>query len=184
MASESLQGSAIATGERNMSEIGIFFGSTTGNTTDVAELIANELGDKSAEPVDIEKASPEDFDKYSVLILGIPTWNVGQMQDDWDKFLPQLAESNWAGKTVALFGCGDQEGYPDTFGDALYLLWEQIQPLGPRLIGQWPTEGYSFEDSKAVVDGKFIGLMTDAENQEGLTQERVQAWVQELVKSL
>lgn len=167
-----------------MGKIGIFYGSTSGNTTTAAEIIAAELGDQADEPIDIETASPDQLDEYSVLVLGIPTYNTGEMQTDWEAFAPQLAGKDWSGKKVALFGCGDQEGYPDTFGDALFLLWDQIAANGATLVGQWATDGYEFNESKAVIDGKFIGLMTDSESQEEMTEDRCKAWAQQLAQAI
>ena len=36
-------------------------------------------------------------------------------QDDWYDGVKTLKSAGLAGKTVALFGCGDSESYPDTF---------------------------------------------------------------------
>lgn len=160
--------------------IGIYFGSTTGNTGDVADLIYEELGGRASKPVDIEHLTPGDLLGHDTLLLGIPTWNVGEMQEDWESFGPGLARHDLKGKRIALFGCGDQDGYPDTFGDALGLLWDLLEPAGAKLVGRWSTDGYDFEASAGVRDGKFLGLMVDFENQEDMTRGRVQAWVRQL----
>ncbi|RMF69726.1 MAG: flavodoxin FldA, partial [Cyanobacteria bacterium J069] len=44
----------------------------------------------------------------------------------------------------------------------------------------WPTDGYDFNESKAVRDGKFVGLAIDEDNQSDLTTERIQSWVAQL----
>ena len=49
------------------------------------------------------------------------------------------------------------------------------------MIGYVPTEEYQFEASKAVRDGKFLGLRLDANNEDDLTEERVKAWTAQLV---
>ncbi|MDR1554766.1 MAG: flavodoxin, partial [Campylobacteraceae bacterium] len=41
-------------------------------------------------------------------------------------------------------------------------------------------EGYSFEESTAVVDGKFVGLIVDEDNQSDLTESRVEKWVESI----
>lgn len=43
-------------------------------------------------------------------------------------------------------------------------------------MGYWPTDGYDFNDSKAVRNGKFVGLAIDEDNQADLTESRVENW--------
>ena len=164
--------------------IGIFYGSTTGNTGDVAELVHKELGGAASEPVDIESTSASALAEFDVLLLGIPTWDTGNFQKDWESFAPEVGQLDLAGKKVGIFGCGDQDGYPDTFGDALGLLWETLQSTGAQLIGQWPTDGYEFNESKGVVDGKFVGVIVDFETQEDQTDERIKGWVAQIKSEL
>lgn len=41
------------------------------------------------------------------------------------------------------------------------ILEEKIWELGGTTVDCWPTDGYEFTDSKAVRDGKFVGLALD-----------------------
>lgn len=164
--------------------IGIVYGSTMGNTQRVAEQIKDLLGKHAADPVDVIDFNAKDIAKYDALLLGIPTWHVGEMQDDWVDAADRFNSPLLKGKKVALFGCGDQAGYPDTFGDALGLLWDIIEPAGPTLVGKWPTDGYSFDNSAGVRDGKFLGLMCDNDYQPELTDERVRQWVAQIKSEL
>ncbi len=47
-------------------------------------------------------------------------------------------------------------------------------------MGQWPTEGYDFDASKAVKNGQFVGLALDEDNQSELTESRITTWVAQL----
>lgn len=60
------------------------------------------------------------------------------------------------------------------------MLSEKISELGGTTVGYWSTDGYEFTDSKALRDGKFVGLALDEANQSDLTQERIKAWVAQL----
>lgn len=91
-----------------MAITGIFFGSDTGNTENIAKMIQKQLGKDVADVHDIAKSSKEDLEAYDILLLGIPTWYYGEAQCDWDDFFPTLEEIDFNGKLVALFGCGDQ----------------------------------------------------------------------------
>jgi len=165
-------------------KIGIIYGSTMGNTQDVAERIGSLLGDVAAEPIDVIDFEPASLADYDAVLLGIPTWHVGEMQDDWVDAAEKFNNPAIAGKKVAMFGCGDQAGYPDTFGDALGLLWDIIAPAGPELIGRWSTEGYNFDNSHGVREGKFLGLMCDNDYEPELTDERVEKWVEQVKSEL
>jgi flavodoxin I len=161
-----------------MAKIGIFYGSTDGNTERVVTQIQTLLG---GEPVavlhNVNSASADDMQPYSYLILACPTWEIGQLQEDWDSFIDELQDVDYTGKKVAYVGLGDADGYPDTFIDAPGIIHDRIKDKGITVVGQWPTEGYNFEASKGVVDGKFLGLVIDEENQKDLTAGRIEKWV-------
>jgi flavodoxin I len=161
-----------------MAKIGLFFGTQTGNTQTIAELIQKELGGSSVVDLnDISNTSTDDFAAYDCIIIGCPTWNIGELQADWEGFYEELDEINFQGKKVAYFGAGDQVGYSDNFQDAIGILEEKISALGGTTVGQWPTDGYEFNESKALKNGKFVGLAIDEDNQSNLTDSRVKAWV-------
>ncbi|NDJ25036.1 flavodoxin FldA [Nostoc sp. B(2019)] len=163
-----------------MSKIGLFYGTQTGRTESIAEMIRDEFGDDVVTLHDISQAETTDFDDYQCIIIGCPTWNIGELQSDWEGFFPDLDEINFNGKAVAYFGAGDQAGYADNFQDAIGILEEKISQLGGKTVGYWSTEGYDFNESKAVKNGKFCGLAIDDDNQSDLTDDRVKAWVAQL----
>jgi flavodoxin I len=165
-----------------MAKIGLFYGTQTSNTQTVAELIQKEFGGDDVVTIqDISRTEPADFDNYQNVIIGCPTWNVGELQSDWESFYDdQLDSINFSGKKIAYFGEGDQISYPDTFQDAMGMLEEKISELGGETVGYWSTEGYDFSDSKALRDDKFVGLTLDEDNQPELTEERVKVWVAQL----
>ncbi|MCB9255142.1 MAG: flavodoxin [Bdellovibrionaceae bacterium] len=161
-------------------KVGIFYGSTTGNTAGVAEALRAELGESVAKVVNVTEVTPSVFEKFDNLVLGVPTWHIGEMQEDWADMLTRLEGTNLKGKKCAVFGLGDGVGYPETYVDAMQELWEAFKPLGAELVGLWPTEGYVFEKSKAIQDGKFLGLVIDIENQNDQTDARVKQWASDL----
>ncbi|MCC8376166.1 MULTISPECIES: flavodoxin FldA [Photorhabdus] len=168
-----------------MAIIGIFFGSDTGNTENIAKKIQKILGSDIAEVHDIAKSSKEDIEQFDILLLGIPTWYYGEAQCDWDDFFPTLEEIDFEGKLVALFGCGDQEDYAEYFCDAMGTIRDIIEPRGAIIVGHWSTEGYHFEESKGLADDShFIGLAIDEDRQPELTEERVNAWTKQIYEEL
>lgn len=164
-----------------MAKIGLFYGTQTGNTQTVAELIQKEFGgDSIVDLHDISTADSSDFELYECLIIGCPTWNVGELQSDWEGFYDELDAIAFTGKKVAYFGAGDQVGYADNFQDAMGILEEKVASLGGTTVGYWSTDGYDFNDSKAIRDGKFVGLAIDEDNQSDLTSNRIKNWVEQL----
>lgn len=160
-----------------MSKIGIYYGSTTGNTQEVAEEIAKELAVGNADVHDVSNADA-DYSSYDVILLGTSTLGFGDLQDDWESYIDKVKKADLNGKNVALFGCGDSSSYSDTFCDAMGKIYEVVKDKGCDLIGQVDTDGYSYDDSEAVVDGKFVGLPIDNDNESNLTSERISNWVQ------
>ncbi|MDR0665116.1 MAG: flavodoxin [Helicobacteraceae bacterium] len=158
--------------------VAIVFGSSGGNTEGVAKLIQKKLG-KEADLIDVGKANADKINGYDKLILGVSTWYEGQLQDDWDSFDREALDLK--GKTVALFGLGDQEGYGGEFCDGVGILYELALKKGANIVGDKNSvDGYNFESSKAVVDGKFVGLIIDEDNQSDLTSSRVERWVESI----
>jgi flavodoxin I len=167
-----------------MAKARIFYGSSTGNTQRIAEQIEEELGDLIESVTDIAKASPDDLASAEALILGVSTWEDGQLQEDWADFFPDLDGIDLGGKTVALFGLGDAYGFSGEFVDALGTLYRKVRERGATVVGAWPTDGYDFDDSSAVVDGRFVGLVIDEENEADLSDERVARWADSIRSAL
>lgn len=159
-----------------MKKIGLFYGTYTGVTGTVAQKIAQELG---TDNVDVHNicCDGEQMQNYDMLIIGTSTWSIGELQEDWDNFMPKLQDMNFAGKTVALFGTGDQVNYPDTFLDGMGMLYETFQFRGAKFVGFWPTAGYDFTSPLPLLDhDHFVGLAIDEDNQPELTDERIKEW--------
>jgi len=164
-----------------MAKIGLFYGTQTGNTQTIAELIQREMGGETVvDIIDISQADSNDFANYDYLIIGCPTWNVGELQSDWEGFYDELDNIDFSGKKVAYFGAGDQVGYADNFQDAMGILEDRISELGGTTVGHWPLAGYDFTESKAVKNNQFVGLAIDEDNQPELTQTRITQWVSKL----
>jgi flavodoxin I len=167
-----------------MREIGLFYGSTDGHTAAVAAQIAAEFttsGLATVELFDVAEFYLDEMLTFDRLILGISTWNTGQLQRDWENVFDEFDTLDLSGKTVALFGLGDQVGYANTFADALFFLADKVRQRGATLIGKWSAEDYEYTESWAVEDGYFLGLVLDEETQPTLTPLRIQTWVQQLL---
>lgn len=165
---------------------GLIFGTDTGNTEAIGEKIASSLAEWGVmvEMVNVAEASVEIIESFDFVIMGIPTWDFGGIQQDWESFEADILASCLTGKVVALYGLGDQFGYSDYFVDAMGWLNERVQQAGAEVIGAWPTEGYDFEASLAANNDKtwFCGLAIDEDQQFDLTNTRIQAWVAQLVE--
>lgn len=169
-------------------EIGLFYGSTTGMTEDVAfsiERIAKEVHGLALTPINIiDLDDPNDMFLYKRLILGMPTWNYGEYQDDWEMVVDQITSADLSEHLIAMFGLGDQIGYPEYFLDAMGMLAEQLKEQGASFIGQWPIDDYSFEASKAIIDGQFIGLAIDEDSEPEKTEARLIKWLEQVLPQL
>lgn len=165
-----------------MKKTGVFYGSSTGMTENVAKQIAQKVGIEAADVHDVSSASPQDTAPYEILILGSSTWGAGDLQDDWYNFLAELKSFDLAGKKVALFGCGDSSSFGDTFCDAIGTIYTDLQGTGCAFIGAVDTAGYTFDDSTAVVDGRFVGLPLDEMNEDDQTEARLNQWIASLKK--
>lgn len=163
-----------------MKKYGIFYGSTTGNTQSAAESLHELIGQDKSDLLNISESSADDMLAYEHLVLGSSTWGYGDLQDDWESFLSSIESKHVEGKKVSLFGTGDAQMYPDTFVDAIGLIYEKVQSLGAEVVGQVEKDEYQFDDSKAIVDGKFIGLPLDEDNESDLSDSRIKKWFEKV----
>lgn len=167
-----------------MKQIGLFYGSSTCYTEFVAEKIQQHLGESVVSLNNIASTPLEAMLNYELLIFGIPTWDYGELQEDWESIWDKLDQIDLSGKTCAIFGLGDQLGYDDWFQDAIGYLYFKLQAMGATLIGTWPNNGYEFKESKGLSEDKslFLGLALDEENQPDLTDARLSQWLEQILK--
>ncbi len=173
-----------------MAKIGLFFGTDTGNTRKAAKMMYKKIGDEEvvAKPLNVNRAAAEDVEQYEFLIIGTPTLGDGELpglsagaeNESWEEFLPQLEEMDFTGKTVAIYGCGDQVGYSTEFVDAMMELYDFVEERGATIVGEWSTDGYEFDSSKAVVDDNFVGLVLDYDNQSAQSEDRIDSWLEQI----
>jgi len=164
-----------------MQAVGVLFATQTGNTEGVAGKIAEAAG---VEAADIGEYAAEDLSEYDGLIVGCPTWNTGADEyrsgTAWDDIIDDIKGLSMNGKPVAVFGCGDAQGYGDNFCDGIEELHETFSAAGAKMIGYVDASGYQHAESKSVKDGKFLGLPLDEDNEDDQTDDRVSSWIAQL----
>ena len=173
--------------------IAIFYGSTTCYTEMTAEKLKVLLESDPALPANssvslhnIKQQPLQRMQDYDVLILGISTWDFGELQEDWEAHWDDITGVDLNGKIVAIYGMGDQIGYTEWFVDAMGMLSDAIAGQNCQRIGFWSTTGYEFEKSKAVTpDGEwFVGLALDEENQYDQTDNRLLGWTAQILAEM
>lgn len=167
-----------------MKKTGLFYSFNTTNTAKIAELIEKAFGEAPIEKVNAEELTEKQFVAYENLILGVPTWFDGELPNYWDEFVPAIEDTDLKGKTVAIFGLGDQQGYPQNFGDAVGIMAQLLEEQGAKIVGYTSAADYKFDSSRALRNDKFCGLMIDFENQAELIDQRIEKWVKQLKKQL
>lgn len=161
-----------------MAKIGMFWGSTTEMTSLASEGIQEEIQNFGHEidSFDIGSSGLTPIAEYKNVIIGCPTWNIGELQDDWDMLYDDFKELKFDGVTGAFFGVGDQMGYSCNYLDAVGLLSRPFMKNGGKLVGRWSTEGYEFDESEALEGNEFLGLALDYDNQDTESEERIKKW--------
>jgi flavodoxin short chain len=121
-----------------MSNALIIYGSTTGNTESVADIISTDLSkaDYTIKKINVSDVGVdilnETFDLY---LLGSSTWGDDEIefQEDFVPFYENMnGELNLSGKKFAVFGCGDSSY--EYFCGAVDALEERLAKLGGSLV--------------------------------------------------
>ncbi len=168
----------------NRASIALFYGSSTCYTEMAAEKIRDAIGSERVDVYNIIDTPIITAQFYDRLIFGIPTWDYGELQEDWEDIWGELDELDLTGKTFAIYGLGDQIGYPEWFQDAMGYLFQKLRDLGATPVGLWPNENYQFEESRALTPDRqhFVGLALDDENQFDLTSGRIVQWTGQILR--
>lgn len=163
-----------------MQKVGIFYGSTTGNTEMAAQQMQKDFGLDNATILDVSNAKAADIEQFSNIVFGCSTLEIGELQYDFDDFMDEIKAANMDGRTVAIFGLGDQDSYPDSFVDGIGIIFEALKDSGCKIVGKTSIDGYDFDESRGEIDGEFMGLALDEENQGDMSDDRIKKWVEQL----
>ena len=168
-----------------MEKIAILYGPKGGSTERVAHQIAEVFGSGQCEVLLVKDLEESDIAGFKRLIFGAPTvgthtWSDQVEKDDWDVFMTRLHKMDFSGKVCAIFGLGDQVSYSFKFVDDIAVIADTLLEQGATLVGQVPVEGYTFDESMALKDGRFLGLPLDEDNESDKTPDRIARWVEQL----
>ena len=105
-----------------------------GATDEVATTIYEKLNIEGVSVLDVYKIDPSRFLEFDILILGVPTWFIGDLQSAWEEFFPEFQKINFEGIRVGFFGLGDQNGYPDNFVDGIGILAEVVKKMEVKYL--------------------------------------------------
>ena len=159
----------------------VVYGSSTGTCEAIAAKIAERIG---AEAINVSDLTADVIAENDNLLIGTSTWGAGELQDDWYDGVDTLKGADLSDKVVAVFGCGDSASYSDTVCGAMKELYDAAKAGGATVVGEVDIDGYTFDDSDAVVDNKFVGLALDDINEDDKTDSRIDAWIEQIKGSL
>jgi flavodoxin I len=165
-----------------METVAVFFSFHSNKTAKIGKHIAESFGEGNASVINAEQADSLSFLPFKNIILGVPTWFDGELPNYWDELVPAIEEMELNGKRFAIYGLGDQKGYPENFNDGVGIMAQILEKQGAEIIGFTSSEEYSFESSLALRGMQFCGLCLDQENQARLTNKRIENWVEQLKK--
>jgi len=165
-----------------MKKVALFYSFNSNKTARLGEKIANAIGADVVDIFDAEQVTVDQFMKYDHIIVGVSTWFDGELPIYWDEFVPAIKGLDLKDKKFAIYGLGDQKGYPENFNDGVGIFAHLVMDRGAKVLGFTDIQGYDFEKSAAIIDGRFAGLCLDQENQSKLTDGRINTWIEQLKK--
>jgi flavodoxin I len=160
----------------------VIYGSNTGNCEDAAKKIASYFDNVVVK--NVTSAKPDELKQHSIIIMGSSTWGVGEIQEDFEPFLEEIKSVDLSGHKIAIFGTGDGVTYAESFVDSMKYIYDAVVESGGTIIGKVDTSDYDFDESQSVIDGKFVGLPLDYENEEEKVESRIEDWVQAIKQDL
>ena len=65
------------------------------------------------------------------------------------------------------------------FASSISIRWCRMAKItSANMVGHVSTDGYTFDESASVVNGEFVGLAIDEDNESDRTDGRIAAWVE------
>ena len=115
----------------------IIFGSTTGNTEAMSEIVSKTLEENEVETITINvtEASVNDLKgEKDLVLLGCPAYGDDEieLQEDFEEFYEKMSGINLGGKKFAVFAPGDSSY--EHFCGSVDFLEEKIKELGGEII--------------------------------------------------
>ncbi len=173
-----------------MSKTAIFFSPEGGNVNGVAIQLGKMIGNDRVDVMHVGEFKEGTMDGYNQIILvgstvGADHWSNKTMVNEWQDFFSKIAENGFEDKKVALVGLGNSVLYPEHFADGMAYLYKEVTEKNASVFGAVSAEDYDFEDSEALNDdGFFCGLALDEDNEEDLTEGRLEKWIEVLKADL
>lgn len=161
-------------------KIGIFYGSTSGNSEAIAEELAFYLKKEDITSYNVANGI-ENIVDYKNIILITPTYGVGELQKDWELVKEAFKNIDFSDKIVALIGLGNQFAFGESFIGAIRILYDIILKNNGKIVGFTSPDGYLFKESEAIINDQFVGLALDETNQGNKTPERIERWLKNII---
>ena len=162
-----------------MKKIGIFYGTTSGNTTGIVDEMEFYLRKDDYETFNVADGISQMKDLENLIFVS-PTYGVGELQADWENVYDEFKDIDFTGKTVAIAGLGNQFAFGESYVGAMRVLYDVVVKNGGKVIGFTSTEGYHYEESEAIIGNQFVGLALDEGNQGNDTPERIEKWIADI----
>ncbi|MBM7616411.1 flavodoxin [Alkaliphilus hydrothermalis] len=135
-----------------MKKVSIIYGSTTGNTERVAEMIKDNMAECDVTVANVCNVKDDMITSADLVLFGSSTWGYGEIQDDFLGFYESMNSGLLSGKEVAVFGCGDNDGFPDVFCEAVNLITEKASECGAKVIGEGLKVDGDVDDNIAAIE--------------------------------
>lgn len=168
-----------------MKKIVLLFWGKKGNVERASRKVYSRFDPATIDIFDVVSFDVSKIKDYQLLILcgstiGAENWLDVKDDNEWNRFFVQIRKYDLSGTKVASIGLGDQVLYPGHFVDGLAVFKEEMERVGAKIIGYWPTKGYDFSDSEGMEGDMFYGLALDLDRQEELTDERIDKWTKQV----
>lgn len=138
-------------GGNRMKKVTIIYGSTTGNTERVAELLKSNIA-AEVTLADASNADKEMVQSADLILLGASTWGYGEIQDDFQAYYDLMNEDLLKGKDVAVFGCGNSDDFPDVYCEAVNLIKDKAAECGANIIGEGLKVDGEVDDNVSAIE--------------------------------
>jgi len=169
-----------------MKKTALLYSPKGGSVDQVAVKLGEVIGTNKVDLLPVSDVNKDELKKYTQIIfvgstVGADHWSNETIEDEWLAFFRNAEDISFEDKKTAIVGLGNSVLYPEHFANGMAHLYKSITEKKAKVFGFVDSKGYSFTDSEALNDdGLFCGLPIDEDNEEDLTTERLEKWIDTL----
>lgn len=142
----------------------VVYATMTGNTEEITDYLVEEFENQGVEVEKIEADDAEEdvFDDADIAVVATYTYGQGEVPDDFEDFIEDLADQDLAGKIYGVVGSGGKTKHAKTFAFAVDTFNDAFAKTGAKKGHEGVKIDEAPDDDDKVLLKEFVESLVKA----------------------